>query len=107
MTDPVHFLFVSMAGLVDDKDYDAVDGPEGMPKGQAIHSLMDSGGMVIDWAEFRRGNLRINKTERDTREVLEDYRSYLQDESKSGDCCKCRNYFLGNGMIPLTDEEMR
>lgn len=90
-----------MAWLVDNKDYDST-GNDGIPDDSAMHYIWDMGVIVADWATFKHGQQRLNKTKADTHKALEDYRKHL--EEKAG--CKCKTYFLGVGMIPLSDNEM-
>ena len=51
-----------------------------------------SPGMLVDFAYFKPGHLRIDKTEELTTQHLKSFRDYV----KQSGGCKCKRYFLGN-----------
>ena len=51
-----------------------------------------SPGMLVDFALFKPGHLRIDKTEELTTQHLKNFRDFV----KQSGGCRCKGYFLGN-----------
>ncbi len=83
--------------VVDNPIFDAVEylggppGPNGRPAGNAIHTrhVYDNGGMLVDFAWFEPGQLRIRETERLTSLWLANFRIFVSEHGG----CQCRRYF--------------
>ena len=57
------------------------------------------GGMKFVWYHYEIGNKRITKTKNETLKALKNFMTYLKKQKK---CCKCLDYFIGNGTtIPI------
>lgn len=77
-----------VSSLPDRFDMDAFGGPNGIPAGRGIIQSDITGGT----AYFVPGSQRRNKTEADTKKLLNDFLDYVRTQSKP--CGKCREFFL-------------
>jgi hypothetical protein len=80
------------AKQVDDPSLDA-DGPDGRASFAVMHlgTILSNGDMTF-WTRFHSGGLRINLTERLTKDVFSDFKSYVAQNGKP--CGACWKAFL-------------
>ena len=77
----------------DDPTLDAVGSSDARPAGMAMKHVMGPGGLILkEWAVYRKGTSRIEKTERLSKVKLRAFIDWVRTEAKP--CGKCRAYFL-------------
>ena len=93
--------FEDPSSYPDDTRLDAFGSSTGRPDSQegAQGGTGVKFSMKFVWYHYKIGNKRITKTKNDTLKALKDFRKHLKKQKR---CCKCLNYFIGNGTtIPI------
>jgi hypothetical protein len=78
---------------VDDPTLDAPGGPDGRATEYVMNWFTLSNGDLVGWTGFQPGNLRINLTEKITKQMLSEFQAYVREHGKP--CGECRKAFLG------------